>query len=207
MQPQVSVGLAKQTVRDVPSGFTARTPGLHLGGGVLVGREFGRWLAESGLLYWVNKTGQRTQTLTFADQFDPLTGTTQQGTETVRLQERYQHLVLPLRIGYNLMPGSKVSLRPVGGVMLSYNTKHEDLFDTDASHDDDGFRDSHLLGNGLQKVSLWGNLGVQAQFAASRRLAVVVSGDAAYMLTPIADAPVQQRSLVLSFGMGLRGLL
>jgi hypothetical protein len=137
-----------------------------------------------------------------------------------RKSEDYNHVTVPLDIGYNIWLSEKLSLIPSLGVMGSYNTSvrfrqtdhinmasvyHITLFDLDHTYRGSGMRP-------FQTFSLWGIAQADLAYSLDSRISILAGVSYYRMLTnminpegyPVHAFPKRMYNHLLSFNAGIR---
>ncbi len=181
--PSVGVGMsnASHDFYKMVSGGGQIKPSavLNYNAQLSVGYGFGRWRVESGIQYAT--TGFIYKGLIM----DTPPGDIISGTE----ETRYYHLSVPLRVGYTLPLGSRRSLSPMAGALVSFNTGARTIVDFPVFRESDTKWTSDNFKTQKQGTSVWGNVSLQAGFRLNGRVTVFAGPGLQYMLTNFLKAP------------------
>lgn len=180
-----------------------------------VGRQIGNLFASTGLGYML--TG-RNVTYNFWT-YDP-ERPGKHDMQHARKTERYEHVMVPLSIGYGIWLSSKLTLIPSLGVAASYNVRvrvrqtdkinmanvyHITLFNLGHTYEGSGMRP-------FQKFSMWGQAQADLTYSLNSRVGIVAGISFYRMLTNMIDPtgypqhsfPKRMYNHTLLFNAGLR---
>jgi hypothetical protein len=174
---------------------------LSYNGSLNVGYKLNHWRFEAGIQYSIS--GYKMDDLVFGNNFPD---TTPQGSSEVQ----YQHLSIPLKVGYEIRLGNKFNLIPLAGIVTSYNlgaTSINNLFGegkktypwTKERFDYDNHR-----------ISIWGTAALRAEYKLSNRISIFAGPSVQYMISNLLKSPysnpvynASQRNYTVNFDLGV----
>lgn len=144
-----------------------------------VGYRYKKWRLETGLQYLV--TGYKYEDIFLGIDFPTGPAGT---TET-----RYQHLAVPLRLGYSISLSDRLHLVPYAGIAASYNMGARTITDIPGSLKSDYRWKSKDFKNQFNSISVWGNLALQLEYKTSDRISIFGGPSAQYMISNFLKTP------------------
>lgn len=180
-----------------------------------IGRQWGNVLLNTGIGFL---TTGRNVTYTYWINSPEKPGTHE--IATARKAEYYEHITVPLNVGYTISLSERLSLVPAIGVEGSYNVSarlrqvdkinmanvyHIRIFDLEHTYAGDGLRP-------FNKYSLWCRAQLDLAYNLSPRISIVAGADYHRMLTNLIDAkgyhehifPQSMYNYALLVNLGLR---
>lgn len=144
-----------------------------------VGYQYKKWRLETGLQYAV--TGYKLSGITLSSNF-PNSG---EGTS----ETFFNHLSVPLRLGYAIKLSDKLSLVPYAGIMVGYNFGARTITELPGEPKSDVRWASKDFKDRYQSVSVWGNLALHLEYKVSKRVALFGGPSVQYMISNFAKVP------------------
>ena len=144
-----------------------------------IGYSYKKWRLETGLQYAV--TGYKYTDIILGINFPDM------GEGTI--ETRYQHLSLPLRIGYTVGLSDKLSLAPYAGIIASYNLGARTVTKFSPEPKSDYRWQSKDFKNYYNSSSLWGNLALRLEYKVNNRLSILGGPTVQYMISNFMKIP------------------
>lgn len=165
-----------------------------------LGYQYKKWRLETGLQYAV--TGYKLSGITLGSNYpNSSVGTS----ETL-----FNHLSLPLRLGYTIKLSDRLSLVPYAGIMVGYNFGARTTTDLPGEPQSDYRWQSEDFKDRYQSVSVWGNLALQLEYKVSNRVTLFGGPSAQYMISNFAKVPsnavykASDRPFLLNMNIGAK---
>jgi hypothetical protein len=144
-----------------------------------VGYNYKKWRLETGLQYSV--TGYKIEMIFLGIDFPSGPAGT---TET-----RYQHLSVPLRLGYSIRLSDRLHFVPYAGILASYNMGARTITEIPGSLKSDYRWKSKDFKNQFNSIAVWGNLALQLEYKTSDRISIFGGPSAQYMISNFLKTP------------------
>lgn len=147
--------------------------------GLGIGYEYKNWRLETGLQYLL--TGYRYEGLVL--------GSNILNSESGTAETRYQHLSVPLRLGYSIKLGERFHFVPYAGITASYNMGARSIDKLPGLPVADYRWKSENFKGQYKSISVWGNLALQLEYKTSDRISIFGGPSAQYMVSNFLKTP------------------
>lgn len=177
---------------------------INYNAGIGVGYHYKNWRFQTGLQYL--KTGYELNNLAFGSDFDPLLQVPP-GTGSYRIS--YNHIGIPLQVGYTLAPARKLSLVPMLGVLASYNLGAGSRISATGLETNTTWSKA-MFDNRYNRISLWGTAKLQLEYKLTDRISITGGPSIQYMISnfakdysPVPENKSSQRNYSINIDLGV----
>lgn len=178
-------------------------PGYKLG--LAAGVTKHRWRVELGVGV-LTMMASKKMLVYFGDITDPKTGKIVTEPIDTKFTERYQHIIVPLTVGFRLAESRKMTLNLFAGAAVSNNFACDRK--AEGEFLDGEWRRMSFSGSKLVKWSIWGNAGVEAGYRLGRQTQLTLSPEIWYMFSSFkSDRRIAQHPLAAGINLSFRYFL
>jgi hypothetical protein len=186
-----------------PNGNTIkRGSALSYSGNLNIGYKLNHWRLEAGIQY--STSGFKYDNLVFGNNFPD---TTPQGSVTIR----YQHLAVPIKVGYEIRLGNKFNLVPFAGIITSYNLGATSINDIRGEAKKTYTWTKEQFDYDNHRITVWGTAALRAEYKLSNRISVFAGPSVQYMISNLLKSPysnpvynASQRNYTINFDLGVK---
>lgn len=202
---QVNAGIyaGKQLIKPA-SGFDfGYGPGYKAG--LIGGITRNRWRLELGAEV-LTMMASKKMLVYFGDVIDPRTGKIVTEPIDTKFTERYQHVMIPLTVGFRLAKSRKLAFNLVAGAAVSNNFACDRK--AEGEFLDGKWRRVSFTGNRLAKWSIWGKAGLEAGYQPGRQTQLILGPEVWYMCSSFKnDTRIRQHPLAAGITLSFRYFL
>ena len=177
LQPTIGIGVGKVKYSEdapFPIKFTL-IPSVQIG----IGYQFSHVVLSTGLGYMQTGFAQK---ITYTDYVGNVVG-------TGYLNLHYNHLVVPVTVGYKLNGGKKFSVTPVIGTEITYNISGREVTSGYGPKQNTKIPNDQFK-KGIEPISVFGLIQLNLDFLIADRLSIVCTPKFDYMVTNmLKDSP------------------
>jgi hypothetical protein len=205
LSPSVGAGISN-TKQDFfstdPNGSKIKRDDIFSYSGSLnVGYKLNHWRLEAGIQYSIS--GFNYGKLVFGNNFPD---TTSQGSA----ETRYQHLSIPIKVGYEIRLGSKFKLIPFAGVITSYNLGATTITNINGEGKNTYSWTKERFDYNNHRITIWGTAALRAEYKLSNRISLFAGPSVQYMISNLLKSPysnpvynASQRNYTFNLDLGV----
>lgn len=183
--------------------FVKQTGIMNYNAKIGVGYQFKNWRFQTGLQY--GTSGYKLKGSLFSADFDPITPY-QQGASEYQLT--YNHIGIPVQVGYVILPERKLSIVPQIGIFTSYNLGAHSSMVSQGEQKEHTWSKESFEGQ-YKRVSIWGTAAIQLEYKLSKRISLIGGPSVQYMINNFNYSPnpsffkSEQRNYAINFDLGV----
>ena len=163
-----------------------------------LGYQYKNWRVQTGLQYI--KSGYQLNNLLYGTDFDPgLSAEPFKGDYTIS----YNHIGIPLQVGYVIAPAKRISLVPYLGILTTYNTGASSVISTSGNEATTRWTKSDFE-NRYNRMSVWGTASLHLEYKLTQKVSLFGGPSLQYMLSGFDKATSKQRSFNLNLNLGVK---
>lgn len=169
-----------------------------------IGYRYKNWRFQTGVQYL--KTGYELNNLVFSSDFDP---TRIIAVPSGDYRITYDHIGVPVQVGYTIAPSKKLSLVPYLGLLPTYNLGARSVISASGTETVNKWT-SAAFGSRYNRISLWGTAALQLEYKVSNKVSITGGPSLQYMISnfeknthPVPENQYQQRNYAISLNLGV----
>jgi hypothetical protein len=205
LSPSIGAGISN-TKQDFfsldPNGSKIKRANISgYSGSLNVGYKLSHWRFEAGIQY--STSGYKIDDLLFGYSFPDTIG---YGSSTTQ----YQHLAIPVKVGYEIRLGNNFKLIPFAGIITSYNLGATTNNDIPGEGKNSYTWTKERFDYNNHRISIWGTAALRAEYKLSNRISVFAGPSVQYMISNLLKSPysnpvynASQRNYNINFDLGV----